>query len=38
MNETLQSERLGIALDETSVAELIFADDICLLEDNRPDA
>ena len=38
MNETLQSERLGIALDETSVAELICADDICLLEDNRPDA
>ena len=38
MIETLKNERLGIALDDTSVADLDFADDICLLEDNGPDA
>ena len=38
MNKTLKYERLGIALDDTSVADLDFADDICLLEDNGPDA
>ena len=34
----LQGQNIGVTLDDMVIAELVFADDICLTEDNPEDA
>ena len=38
MKRTLEGDKLGIVLDDMIIADLEFADDICLLEENESDA
>ena len=38
MEQALENENVGVALDDMTIADLDFADDICLLDDNGTDA
>ena len=38
MSSALDGANLGVGLDDMHVADLYFADDICLLDDNKNDA
>ena len=38
MEQALENENVGVALDDMTIADLDFADDMCLLDDNGTDA
>ena len=38
MEEALRNDNVGVSLDDTIIADLDFADDICLMDDNGNDA